>query len=38
MTEDEFSAILDKFANKDLFEKIYGRWQPKFIAGVDFEI
>lgn len=38
MTEDEFSAILDKFANKDLFEKINGRWQPKFIAGVDFEI
>ena len=38
MTKDEFDAILDKFANKDLFQKIDGIWIPKFIPGEDFEI
>ncbi|MCS7214649.1 MAG: N-acetyl sugar amidotransferase [Thermodesulfovibrio sp.] len=38
MTKEEFDAVLDKWANKDLFEKIDGRWQPKFEVGVDFEI
>lgn len=27
---NEFDAILDKFANKDLFEKVGGRWTPRF--------
>jgi len=26
----EFWTVVDKFANKDLFEKINGRWEPKF--------
>ena len=30
MTMEEFDAVLDKWANKDLFEKIDGRWEPKF--------
>lgn len=38
MTKDEFDAVLDKYANKDLFEKIDGFWQPKFIVGEEFEI
>ena len=38
MTKDEFDAVLDKYANTDLFEKIDGIWQPKFIPGEDFDI
>ena len=38
MTKEEFDAVLDKYANKDLFEKIDGRWMPKFEVGKDFEI
>jgi len=30
MTQEEFDAVLDNFANRDLFEKINGRWQPTF--------
>jgi N-acetyl sugar amidotransferase len=30
MTMQEFDAVLDKWVNKDLFEKINGRWMPKF--------
>ncbi len=30
MTRDEFDAVLDKFANPDLFEKKSGRWEPTF--------
>lgn len=30
MSRDEFDAVLDKWANKDLFEKIDGEWCPKF--------
>ena len=36
MTQDEFDKVLDKYANRDLFDKINGRWQPKFEVGVDF--
>ena len=36
MTEAEFDAVLDKYANKDLFQKIDGIWQPKFTPGEDF--
>lgn len=38
MTKEEFDEVLDKYANKDLFEKIDGIWQPKFTPGDDFEI
>lgn len=38
MTKDEFDAVLDTYANKDLFQKIEGVWQPKFIVGEDFDI
>lgn len=30
MTEGEFQLVLDKFANKQLFEKIDKRWKPMF--------
>ena len=30
MTLSEFYAVLDKWVNRDLFEKNEGRWQPKF--------
>ena len=32
MTMDEFNAVLDKWVNKDLFEKINGRWKPLFVV------
>ncbi len=38
MTKEEFDSVLDKYANKDLFEKRDGIWQPKFVPGIDFEI
>jgi len=38
MTKEEFDAVLDKYANKDLFEKIDGIWEPKFTVGEAFEI
>ena len=36
MTKDEFDAVLDKYVNKDLFEKKDGVWQPKFDVAQDF--
>lgn len=30
MNKEEFDAVLDKWVNKDLFEKKDGRWQPIF--------
>jgi N-acetyl sugar amidotransferase len=38
MTKEEFDAVLDKYANKELFEKVDGVWQPKYTPGEDFEI
>jgi hypothetical protein len=38
MTKEEFDNVLDYYVNKNLFQKIDGIWQPKFITGVDFEI
>jgi len=38
MTKKEFDEVLDKYANKDLFEKIDGIWQPKFIPGENFHL
>lgn len=36
MTYEEFDEVLDKWVNKGLFEKIDGRWQPKFEVGKEF--
>ncbi len=36
MTKAEFDAVLDRYANKALFEKIDGIWQPKFTVGEPF--
>ena len=30
MTRNEFDQILDKYANKDLFEKVGNKWAPRF--------
>ena len=30
MTLSEFNEVLDKWANKDIFEKVNGIWKPKF--------
>jgi len=38
MRKEEFDAVLDGYANKDLFEKVDGIWQPKFEVGTDFSI
>lgn len=38
MTQDEFTSVLDKYANTDLFEKIDGYWEPKFVVGEPFAI
>ncbi len=38
MNRREFDAVLDKFANRDLFEKNNGIWQPKFELGKAFTI
>ena len=32
MSKQDFDSVIDKFANKDLFEKIDGYWKPKFIV------
>lgn len=36
MTKVEFDAVLDSFANKELFTKVNGIWEAKFIPGEDF--
>jgi hypothetical protein len=30
MGKDEFDLVIDKYANRDLFEKLNGRWIPRF--------
>jgi hypothetical protein len=30
MTAEEFDATLDRWVNRDLFEKVDGRWKPLF--------
>jgi len=32
MTMEEFDAVLDKWVNHTLFEKLDGRWTPKFVV------
>lgn len=37
VTEDEFWNVVDKYVNKQLFEKDdKGKWIPKFEVGIDF--
>jgi N-acetyl sugar amidotransferase len=31
MIKDEFDIIIDRYANKELFEKVNGRWKPRFL-------
>ena len=38
MTKDEFDSTIDKWANKNLFEKINDRWTPKFRVGEPFSL
>lgn len=33
MTETEFDGVLDRFANKNLFRKVDGRWKSLFVPG-----
>ena len=33
MTPAEFDAVLDRYANRDLFEKAGARWKPKFVVS-----
>jgi hypothetical protein len=33
MTLNEFDDVLDRYANQELFEKIDGRWKPKFVIS-----
>jgi N-acetyl sugar amidotransferase len=33
ITKPEFDAVLDRYANKNLFEKADGHWQPLFIVA-----
>jgi N-acetyl sugar amidotransferase len=37
ITKEEFWEVVDRFVNRDLFEKIDGKWVPKFTVGEDFE-
>jgi N-acetyl sugar amidotransferase len=32
MTQKEFDEVIDRYANKELFEKVDGRWKPKFVV------
>ena len=33
MSRAAFDEVLDRWANKDLFEKVDGYWQPKFVVS-----
>jgi len=33
MSLSEFEAVLDRWVNRDLFEKANGRWQPQFMVS-----
>lgn len=33
MTQAEFDEVIDRYANRDLFAKIDGRWRPKFTVA-----
>ena len=38
ITREQFWEVVDKYVNRDLFEKdAKGKWVPKFTPGTDFE-
>lgn len=37
ITTEEFWSVVDKYVNRDLFEKKNGKWVPKFTVGEDYE-
>jgi N-acetyl sugar amidotransferase len=37
ITKEEFWEVVDKYVNRDLFEKVDGKWKPKFTVGEDYE-
>ena len=37
ITKEEFWEVVDKYVNRDLFEKVDGKWTPKFTVGEDYE-
>ncbi|MBE5828365.1 MAG: N-acetyl sugar amidotransferase [Butyrivibrio sp.] len=37
ITKEEFWEVVDRYVNKDLFEKKNGKWTPKFTVGEDYE-
>lgn len=38
MSKEEFDLVLDVYANRDLFRKVDGIWEPKFSVGTDFTL
>ena len=38
MSKAEFDAVLDVYANKELFKKIEGIWEPNFVVGQEFTV
>jgi N-acetyl sugar amidotransferase len=38
MTREKFDGVLDKYANRALFEKKDGYWEPKFEVGRSFQL
>ena len=38
MSKVEFDAVLDGYANKELFKKIAGFWEPNFEVGQEFTV
>jgi len=37
MTKEDFDMVLDRYANKNLFNKIDGVWRPKFKVAQNFK-
>ncbi len=37
ITKEEFWEVVDRYVNTDLFEKVDGKWKPKFTVGEDYE-
>ena len=37
VTEEEFWEVVDRYVNRDLFEKKDGKWVPKFTVGTDYD-
>jgi hypothetical protein len=33
LTQQEFDAVLDRWANRELFKKVNGRWTPRFVIS-----